>query len=203
MNCGKTTISRLGNIRLGRKKCDCHPEKVFQTQITREEFLERWTEENLKYFDLVDEEYTGRVNLYNIQCKKCGALDERYGITLEGTDIKCKSCELGSLGERTIAALLDEKGISYIREFVAVVKGRRRRYDFFIPELNTMIEFHGRQHYEYIPFFHQRRTLEEEQQRDRDKEEYCKQQGIPLIVIKYDEDIEEKLVHSLRSNDQA
>ena len=28
------------------------------------------------------------------------------------------------------------------------------KYDFYLPDLNILIEFHGKQHYEYIKYFH-------------------------------------------------
>ena len=39
--------------------------------------------------------------------------------------------------------------------------------DFYLPEYRLLIEFHGRQHYEYIPFFHDGDyTFEDQKTRD-------------------------------------
>lgn len=63
---------------------------------------------------------------------------------------KCKS----SIGELTIKAILDKHNISYIQEYRIPNQIYRFRYDFYLTEYKLLIEFHGKQHYEYIPYFH-------------------------------------------------
>lgn len=57
-----------------------------------------------------------------------------------------------------------------------------------MPQYNTFIEFNGKQHYEYMSFFH---SSEDDFaiQVDRDKRlrQYCKEHKIKLIEIKYDQ----------------
>lgn len=203
LNCGKITVSRPNNIILGRKKCDCNPNKQNRNQLTITEFIDRWTKNNQANFSLISDKYAGRAKKYIIKCNECGAVDERWGISLEGNDILCKHCQYGSLGEKTIQSFLQEHNIEYIKEFPVLINGKKRRYDFFLPTFNTIIEFNGIQHYEYVPYFHSKRTLKEEQARDIEKIVYCAENGINLIVIKYDDNINEKIMCSLRFNDQA
>lgn len=63
------------------------------------------------------------------------------------------------------------------------LKNSLQRFDFFIEELNLAIEYNGKQHYEDVKFFSN--TLEETQQRDKKKAQYCKDNNIELIVIPY------------------
>lgn len=60
--------------------------------------------------------------------------------------------------------------------------------DFFVPNLMLAIEVHGRQHYEYVPFFHKtKRGFILAQARDEDKAEWCRLNNIEILVLKYSE----------------
>ena len=64
--------------------------------------------------------------------------------------------------------------------------------DFLIPNVKIGVEVHGRQHYEYIPFFHKSKAgFLQAQSRDRTKAEWCEKTQIELIVLKYS-DTEDK-----------
>ena len=65
-------------------------------------------------------------------------------------------------------------------------------HDFYIPALNTCIEFQGIQHYENCWFTHDN-SLQVRQLRDKIKKEYCKQHGITLIEVKYNENVDDVL----------
>lgn len=58
--------------------------------------------------------------------------------------------------------------------------------DFFIPVIKVGVEVHGRQHYEFTPFFH--KNLKDyllAMNRDDDKSEWCELNNIELIILKY------------------
>lgn len=59
--------------------------------------------------------------------------------------------------------------------------------DGYCKELNTAFEYQGRQHYEYVPFFHNNdpANLAKQQERDRKKYEVCVKRGIKLMLIPY------------------
>lgn len=62
--------------------------------------------------------------------------------------------------------------------------GERLRLDFYLPELQLAVEYDGRQHQEYTPYFHHTQDgFLEARQRDRRKEELCAQQGITLLRV--------------------
>jgi len=66
--------------------------------------------------------------------------------------------------------------------------------DFFLPHEKIMIEVHGEQHYSYNSHFHGNKmdlNFYKSQKRDRDKKEWCEINGISLIVLPYDKDLEE------------
>lgn len=57
------------------------------------------------------------------------------------------------------------------------------RFDFYLPEYNRLIEFDDIQHFQEREFFSD--TFEEIYLRDKIKNEYCKNKGIPLVRIPY------------------
>ena len=62
-----------------------------------------------------------------------------------------------------------------------------------------LIEFHGRQHYNYISFFHKKNGREESIVRDKIKIDYAELNKIDLLVIPYTEidNIEEIIIDFL------
>jgi hypothetical protein len=66
--------------------------------------------------------------------------------------------------ERKVEEQLTALGIPYIREFTVLMHD----YDFYLPDHNLLIEFHGKQHYEWIPYFHKTEdAFKEAQQKDK------------------------------------
>lgn len=60
--------------------------------------------------------------------------------------------------------------------------------DFFIPQLKLMVEAHGRQHYEYVHFFHEDMTgFMKSKKRDANKAQWCKINKITLVICSYAE----------------
>lgn len=59
--------------------------------------------------------------------------------------------------------------------------------DGYNEDLNLAFEYHGKQHYEYIPHFHRNgpSDLVAQQHRDRIKKEICERKGITIIEIPY------------------
>jgi hypothetical protein len=62
-----------------------------------------------------------------------------------------------------------------------------------LPFLNICIEYDGIQHYESSDYFGGEKEFIIQQLKDNIKTEYCKNNNIKLIRIKYDENIEKKL----------
>lgn len=58
--------------------------------------------------------------------------------------------------------------------------------DFFIPSANLIVEAHGRQHYEFVPFYHKRKEqFYKSRMRDKDKICWCEINEIDIIILKY------------------
>lgn len=125
---------------------------------------------------------------WHCQCD-CGNYIDIY--TSDFTSNHTKSCgkcpDKGSLGEQKIASILDEHGIEYIREyqFNNCININKLRYDFYITNDNYIIEFDGELHYGYGTGWNTKENFEKIKYRDKIKNEYCKNNNIPLIRIPY------------------
>ena len=61
--------------------------------------------------------------------------------------------------------------------------------DIFLPSISLAIEVHGRQHYEFVPFFHKTKgDFLMSRKRDKDKREWCELNEITLVELPYDEE---------------
>jgi len=64
---------------------------------------------------------------------------------------------------------------------------RRLELDIFIAELKLAVEFNGRQHYMFVPYFHASNAAFLAQRlRDQRKVALCREKGIDLIVVPFD-----------------
>lgn len=100
-----------------------------------------------------------------------------------------------SKGEERIAKILSRANQSFQREYIIEdVKGKKPlRYDFAIFDksgnLQSLIEFEGRQHYEYTPYFHEnQQAFARYQEHDRVKINACLARNIPLYIIPFTEE---------------
>ena len=92
--------------------------------------------------------------------------------------------------------LLDKKNIRYIREYTVSYNNHNHRFDFYLPERKVIIEYNGRQHYEPIDFFGGEKQFKLRQERDKEKQEFCEENNLKLIVFNYKQtskDIEEQI----------
>lgn len=58
--------------------------------------------------------------------------------------------------------------------------------DCYNPELSLAVEYNGKQHYKFLPYFHKNKeAFRNQQYRDYMKRELCKKYGINLIEVPY------------------
>ncbi len=74
------------------------------------------------------------------------------------------------------------------KEFHIKTRGRDFFFDFFLPQLNLLVEADGMQHEEYSSLFHRSETdLFFQRERDRLKEEWACDNGYNLVRFKQKE----------------
>lgn len=96
-------------------------------------------------------------------------------------------CERRSHGEQTIEQLLKENNISFIQEHkpFKFASGSYASFDFFINN-QYYIEYDGETHYDKnLHGWHTKEAVTQTQERDIIKNQWCKDNNIPLIRIPY------------------
>lgn len=144
------------------------------------------TKSNKIHNDKYNYEKTNYINNYTkvcITCKRHGDFLQVPGSHLSGAG--CPVCK-SSKGEKIIKNILKNSNIVTKPQYRIPDEKYLLKYDFYLPEYNLLIEFHGRQHYEWVPYFHKtEEKFKEAQQRDVFKIELAKLKNIPLIVFNH------------------
>ena len=127
-------------------------------------------------------------NYWICECQKCGTVKEVFrGNLTQGVSKSC-GC-INSWGEEIIAYVLNNQDIKYQKEYtfsdLYSDKNRPLRFDFAIfnqdNKLICLIEYDGRQHYEYQENWkHSIEDFNRLQQLDMIKNEYCLNKNILL-----------------------
>lgn len=84
--------------------------------------------------------------------------------------------------------------------------GDKLKLDVYCPKYAIAAEYHGRQHYYYTSrFFDSKYDFEESVKRDEKKEQWCRDNGVALIVFRYtdslsEESVFDRLIEAIRSN---
>ncbi|MFJ8258565.1 DUF2726 domain-containing protein [Peribacillus asahii] len=121
---------------------------------------------------------------------ECGHI---WGITPRNilTGHGCPKCKVSSKGEISIARWLDEKSIKYKYQdkFDDCRNVHPLPFDFKVlgkgKDLHFLLEYDGKQHFEPSEYFGGQEGFEYRQLCDQIKNEYCVENNIPLLRIKY------------------
>lgn len=115
----------------------------------------------------------------------------------------CPKCNtIYSKGEENIKNLLNKYQIKFEEQkkfdfMISPNSGRKFVFDFYLPDYNLLIEFDGEQHFKPYRWKDKQRALEKFEKiqlNDNMKNELTKKYNISLLRIKYNENIEEKLI---------
>jgi len=161
-----------------------------------EEFIKKAIKIHGNKYDYSKVNYINAKTKVEIICSKCGIFEQTPTTHLSGCGcIYCRE----SRGEREIFKILDKIIIKYERQKIFIYCRYKwpLKFDFYIPEIGC-IEFDGIQHYEPIEYWGGINNFKEIKKRDQIKKNYCKDNNIPLYIIKYDENIEEKMKEILK-----
>jgi very-short-patch-repair endonuclease/uncharacterized protein YbbK (DUF523 family) len=135
--------------------------------------------------------YNGSNTKVEIVCLKHGSFFQIPFNHYRGTGCpKCAQENSESKGERKVREFLEENNIKYSQE---VKLFDNYRFDFYLEDLNTVIEYDGKQHFEPVEYFGGLEGFLKTQERDKIKTEYCLENNIRIIRIAYFEEVEEIL----------
>ena len=198
-DCGSYTTVSGYHLRSGKTlSCGC---------LAREKTSLRHTQNEVgnKYGKLTVIEYAGRNTgtqnggaLWKCLCE-CGNYCIVSGSCLRGGNTSSCGCLKGfSKGEYYIEEYLKNKNILYktqycFRGLMGEKQGFYLKFDFYLPEYNTCIEFQGLQHFQPVKHFGGEEDFVIRQKNDRKKKDYCDKHNIKLLYITYKDNIDKCL----------
>lgn len=164
--------------------CNCCPTK----KKTPQDFLNDLGKECLEEYDVL-EEYINIDTPILFKHKECGTEFKLtpYQFITRHNKKYCPLCYYKkSKGEVAIASFLSKKNIPFKREYMFnSLPGKK--FDFYLPNINTCIEYDGEQHFIPVEYFGGEDALIATQERDKEKNSFCIKNGIPLIRITYND----------------
>lgn len=175
------------------------PKQRLKGLAIKKDNLQEYLKFKEKYENLQKIPHIETVEEFKARAKKIKHVvpKNKYKIKKEKRKLKKNQFKGGiSSGERRIQTYLDNKGFKYQseQEFKDLINPKTNihlRFDFYLPDLNTCIEYDGKQHFEIVPDFHgddiikAKKKLKQQKYKDSLKNEYCKLNNIKLIRISY------------------
>lgn len=160
----------------GCRKCD-----GAARSFTTVEFVERAKIMHGDRYDYSNTDYNGCFNEVAIGCRSHGEFYQQANSHVRGTG--CPQCA-ESRGERDVAFVLDKLKLAYLKQHM--LPKNLYKYDFYLPDHNVFIEYHGIQHYQKVGYFHREEgSFQNQMLRDHIKAELVKAYKGTLIVIRY------------------
>lgn len=190
-DCGKQKIIRAYDVKSGKtKSCGCIKSKII-------------TEKNKKNINnLIGQRFGRLIVIQQTESRRghatwickcdCGKIKAVVGSDLLNGDIKSCGCLKSSYAEQLINKILIQNNISFKKEYsfsdLVSENNIPLRFDFAIfnnNQLQCLIEYDGEQHYQKKADQIFSDTLEKRQYKDKLKNNYCLNHGIPLYRIPY------------------
>ena len=184
--CGKEKDIDGGSLRNGStKSCGCIQKEI--VSHFNEKDLVGQHFEKLLVLEKTDKRKNGKI-VWKCQCD-CGEICYKTTSNLTLQQSKCcgKCLQIKSWGEQKIINILKENNISFEREKIFsncfyTIPNSKCRFDFYVNN-EYLIEYDGKQH--FIKDSGYGKDLENIQARDNFKNQWCKDNNIPLIRIPY------------------
>lgn len=183
--CGTTFMMQPESFKTGHRCRKCAAKETgTKLKISDSDFYSRVY--TLLGHDYEVSGYTSRNESVQVKHKKCG--NTWYTVArnlLSGSG--CPFCK-SSRGERYISNWLRKKSIQYVyqKKFADCKDQRPLPFDFYLPKLNLIIEYDGRQHFHKSDdFFGGSDGYQIRHKHDLIKNQYCKDNNINLLRIPY------------------
>lgn len=182
--CGHEWESVPTSMTRGYGCMKCHGIKVGNL---KRKGIEKFKEDFYKITDeveVISDTYQNSLSLIKLKCKHCGHdWEAQANNLLSGYCLNCPKCsDTNSVPNKFMMNILDDSNIEYIAEYSPEWIGMKR-YDFYLPKFNTIIEVNGAQHYNGSFSSLGGRTLEEEQENDAYKKRMALENGISDYIV--------------------
>ena len=162
------------------------------------DFIEKSIEKHGYIYDYSLVDYVNSNTKVKIICKKHGIFKQSPCKHLQPQ--VCPICKC-SKGEISIRKILDNFNIIYTQEkkFEKCKNKNKLPFDFYLDNYNICIEYDGEQHFKVNNFFGNKESFQKRIINDNIKTNYCQNNNITLLRIKYNENINEKLIDFLKN----
>ncbi|MCF0124722.1 MAG: hypothetical protein HUJ68_03020 [Clostridia bacterium] len=175
----KQSLSRLINQKI--YGCNCSSTK----RKTHEEFISDLGN-SINDYDVLGR-YSGADIKIKFRHKKCGTefYLTPYSFIHKHNKMYCPVCFYKkSKGEILISKFLTINKIEFLKEF-SFPDLKNRKFDFYIPNLDVVIEYDGEQHFRPVDFFGGEEAFIKTKQRDLEKNQYCLKNNLSLYRFPY------------------
>lgn len=198
--CGNEVLVQTDNLKSGNtKSCGC---------------LQKDRASEASYVSLVGNRYGKLIVLERVEnnhfghvcyrCKcDCGGETIVDATNLRNGNTNSCGC-IKSKGEMIINNWLQKHNITFRSQYsfdnCVLSTGRRPFFDFVLFKNDKpylVIEYNGKQHYAATGGWNTKDVFKQTQRRDREKLQWCEDNHYPVLVIKYDENIEKILEEKL------
>lgn len=168
----------------------CVDYKNRQLDYSTAQFIEKANKVHNNLYDYSKFEYLGTEIKSTIICRKHGEFLQVPNAHVNKSQ-GCPNC-CTSKGELRVKERLELLNITFIQQktFTDLIYKSHLKFDFYLPDHNMVIEFHGRQHFEEVDYFGGAKGLEDTKLRDLIKKRYCEGNSIKYIELTDDSDIE-------------
>lgn len=124
--------------------------------------------------------------IWNCKCGLCGKFYRASAGELNASrHMICPNCaSKETKGEAIIKQILVQNNIKFLQEYT-FEDLPRKRFDFYLPDLNVCIEFDGVQHFKPVEYWGGEETFLKIRKRDEGKNKYCLNNNIKLYRIPY------------------
>lgn len=114
-------------------------------------------------------------------CPDCGFVVKNKSINyMSYYGFSCPRCSDGiSYPNKFMTSVLCQLHIDFVPEYI--FDGSMYRYDFYIPSINTIIEMHGKQHYEECKYYYS--SYLEIHENDIAKYNFAKNKGVDNYIV--------------------
>lgn len=189
--CKEECLCLIQDVRKGKKSCGCRTSELrakggaSQGEDIAGRKFGRLTP---KYYKKVRTSSGKSKRLWYCECD-CEGHKEVVATRIIGKVTTSCGCEKSN-GENKIKEFLEKISISFIQEYmfedcVNPKTNAHLRFDFYLPNYNTCIEYDGIQHFKEKSTWAEKEGLKDIQYRDLVKTNYCSHNNINLVRIPY------------------
>lgn len=162
------------------------PKCTGNSGLTKEQFIERAIKQHGEIYNYDKVNYINAHQKVKIKCEVHGYFKQTPSDHIYSTGKGCPKCK-ETTGERKIRLYLESQGIEYKyqKRFKDCSHKTTLPFDFYLPNLKTLIEFDGIQHFEPISIWGGEKALKSLKIRDEIKNEFASEHNYKLIRINY------------------